>query len=108
MNLIKSDASASEKFKETGEVSGTMINFLFEKQLVQESVADTRYDELFLDVTNGNISFLKFDLNSKGKIHYYIESAKNRVKKAKLRSKQGVERRSSKGSLKLDKLGFQP
>lgn len=108
MNLIQSDPTAAAKYKETEEVSGTMINFIFEKLLVQQSEADSNYHELFVDVTEGNVMFLKFDLSNKGKITFLIENPRQSAKKAKLRSKQGVERRSSSGKLKLDKLGFQP
>jgi hypothetical protein len=37
-----------------------------------------------------------------------VSNPRKSAKKATLRSKQGVERRSSSGKLKLDKLGFQP
>lgn len=108
MKLIQSDATAAAKYEQTEEVSGTMINFIFEKLLVQQSESDSNYHELFVDVTEGNVMFLKFDLNNKGKITFLIENPRQSAKKAKLRSKQGVERRSSSGKLKLDKLGFQP
>jgi hypothetical protein len=108
MNLIQSDPTAAAKYEETEKVSGTMINFIFEKLLVQQSEADANYNELFIDVTEGNVQFLKFDLNSKGIISFLIDSPRQSKKRAKLRSKQGVERRSSSGKLKLDKLGFQP
>jgi hypothetical protein len=108
MNLIMADPTAAKKYEETKKVSGTMINFIFEKLLVQQSEADTNYHELFVDVTEGNVMFLKFDLSNKGKITFLIENPRQAAKKAKLRSKQGVERRSSSGKLKLDKLGFQP
>lgn len=108
INLIESDAAAAAKYKETKKVTGTMINFLFEKQLVKQSEADTSYHELFVDVTEGNVMLLKFDLSNKGKVSFLIENPRESKKKAKLRSKQGVERRSSSGRLKLDKLGFQP
>jgi hypothetical protein len=108
MNLIQSDPTAAKRYEETEKVTGTMINFIFEKLLVQQSEQDSKYHDLFVDVTDGNVMFLKFDLSNKGKITFLIESPKESKKKAKLRSKQGVERRSSSGRLKLDKLGFQP
>ena len=108
LSLIQADTTAANKYKETKKVTGTMINFIFEKLLVQQSENDTNYHELFVDVTEGNILFLKFDLSKKGKISFLIDDPRNSPKKAKLRSKQGVERRSSSGKLKLDKLGFQP
>lgn len=108
MDLVKGDPTAAAKYKETKQVSGTMINFLFEKLLVKQSEADPMYHELFVDVTDGNVLFLKFDLSSKGVVSFLIENPKQSKKRAKLRSKQGVERRSSSGKLKLDKLGFQP
>jgi hypothetical protein len=108
INLINNDPVAAAKYKETGKVSGTMLNFIFEKLLVKQSELDSMYHELFVDVTEGNVLFLKFDLNQKGKLAFLIENPRQSEKKAKLRSKQGVERRSSTGRLKLDKLGFQP
>lgn len=108
MNLIQADPVALAKYQQTKQVSGTMINFIFEKLLVKQSELDPKYHELFVDVTEGNVLFLKFDLNSKGKVTFLIENPRESEKKAKLRSKQGVERRSSSGKLKLDKLGFQP
>lgn len=108
MEMILADPTAAEKYKQTKQVSGTMINFLFEKLLIKQSESDSKYHDLFVDVTEGNVLFLKFDLSNKGKISYLIENPRTAEKKAKLRSKQGVERRSSSGKLKLDKLGFQP
>jgi hypothetical protein len=107
-DLISSDPTAKEKYNQTGKVTGTMINFLFEKQLIKQSELDTMFHELFVDVTEGNVLFLKFDLSSKGKVTFLIENPRESKKKAKLRSKQGIERRSSSGKLKLDKLCFQP
>lgn len=106
--LINNDPATKQKLKETGQVSGTMVNFLFEKILIQQSVQDTKYHDLFVDVTAGNVSFFKFTLDMSGKVYYEVSDPKKSSKKAKLRSKQGVERRSSSGRLKLDKLGFQP
>ena len=86
-----------------------MLNFLFEKVLVDESKKDSKYNELFVEATSGNVLFFKFDISNRGILQYKIEDPKTAAKKAILRSKQGVERRSSStGRLKLDKLGFQP
>ena len=107
--LIMSEETASKNFIEKGgKATGTAINFLFEKVLIAISESDPSYHELFVDVTEGNILFLKFDINNRGKIYFNIEDPRKAEKRAKLRSKQGVERRSSSGRLKLDKLGFQP
>lgn len=109
MTMINNDPSALENYKKNRGLTGTAINFMFEKILVNESKTDDKYNELFVDVTSGNVLFFKFDLDSKGKLSYGISDPKKSVKKAYLRSKQGVERRSqSTGRLKLDKLGFQP
>jgi hypothetical protein len=108
MKMIKSDASTYEHYKKKGYISGTMINFLFEKVLVEISKRDDSFNELFLDATNKNVHFFKFDLSSKGKLQFGVSDPSKGSKKAYLRSKQGVERRSSSGRLKLDKLGFQP
>jgi hypothetical protein len=108
IQLINSDPATKQRYTETKQVSGTMVNFLFEKILIQESARDEKYHELFVDVTAGNVSFFKFTLDAKGKVYYEVSDPRQSTKKAKLRSKQGVERRSSSGRLKLDKLGFQP
>lgn len=110
MQLIKDDAVAFNHYKEKGYAAGTMINFLFEKVLVEESKKDFKYNELFVEATSGNVLFFKFDISNKGIVQYKIEDPKTAAKKAILRSKQGVERRSSTSPyrLKLDKLGFQP
>ena len=108
MRMIKEDKATSDKLMESGFVSGTMVNFLFEKLLIAESKTNTKFNELFVDVTMGNIQFLKFDISSRGMLSYMIAAPGHAKKPAILRSKQGVERRSSSGSLKLDKLGFQP
>lgn len=108
LDMIAADPTAAAKYKQTKQVSGTMVNFLFEKILIKQSELDSKYHDLFVDVTEGNVLFLKFDLSNKGKVTYLIENPRLAEKKAKLRSKQGVERRSSSGKLKLDKLGFQP
>ncbi len=108
MDLVFADPTAAARYKQTKQVTGSMINFLFEKQLIKQSEKDSMYHELFVDVTEGNVLFLKFDLSKNGKVSFLIDNPRMAEKKAKLRSKQGVERRSSSGRLKLDKLGFQP
>lgn len=108
MNLVNRDAAAKENFKKNGFLNGTTVNFLFEKILVDISKKDSDYNELFLDATTKNVKFFKFDLNNKGVVVYEVSDPRKSAKKASLRSKQGVERRSSSGKLKLDKLGFQP
>ncbi len=109
MNLIKADPTTFQRYKATNVVSGTMVNFLFERLLVRESERDATYNDLFIDATEDNILFLKFDLSNKGVVSFLISNPRESKKKAKLRSKQGVERRSeSTGRLRLDKLGFQP
>jgi hypothetical protein len=109
MDLVKSDPVAFNHYKEKGYAAGTMLNFLFEKVLVDESKKDSKYNELFVEATSGNVLFFKFDISNRGILQYKIEDPKTAAKKAILRSKQGVERRSSStGRLKLDKLGFQP
>lgn len=108
MNMIRKDKVAYDHYNEKRVVSGTMINFIFEKILIDISKEDDSYNELFLDVTKNNVHFFKFDLNNSGKLIYGVSDPKKGTSKAILRSKQGVERRSSAGQLKLDKLGFQP
>jgi hypothetical protein len=109
MKMIQEDQITKEHYKKNAGAAGTMINFIFEKSLVEESKKDATYHELFVDVTAGNISFLKFNLSNNGVVEYELADPKKSAKKAILRSKQGVERRSSSsGRLKLDKLGFQP
>lgn len=108
MEMISSDEAAKQNLLKNGFVSGTVVNFLFEKILIDISKQDETFHELFLDVTTGNVKFLKFGLTNSGVFSVILEDPKKATKKAILRSKQGVERRSSSGSLKLDKLGFQP
>ena len=109
MAIIQKDKIAFDHYKANKGAAGTMLNFIFEKALVEESKKDTKYNDLFVEVTSGNVSFFKFDIDSKGKVYFEISDPKKATKKAALRSKQGVERRSSStGRLKLDKLGFQP
>ncbi len=102
MSLIRNNPDTLSRLLETGEVSGKMINFLFEKVLIQQSVDDPKYNELFLDITDGNIFLLKFDLNTKGIIDYGIFNPRKSSKRAVLRSKQGVHAIKN-----LGKLGFQ-
>ena len=108
MTLVNRDVSAKESYIKNKYLSGTVVNFLFEKILIDVSKTDSEYNELFLDATAGNVYFFKFDLNPKGVVSYQLNDPRKSTKKASLRSKQGVERRSSSGALKLDKLGFQP
>lgn len=108
MEMISSDEAAKQNLLKNGFVSGTVVNFLFEKILIDISKEDETFHELFLDVTTGNVKFLKFGLTNAGVFSVIVEDPKKATKKAILRSKQGVERRSSSGALKLDKLGFQP
>jgi hypothetical protein len=109
LKMIKQDKAAYDRYNETkGVVSGTMVNYLYEKLLIQQSKEDPKFNELFLDVTTGNVYFLKFDLSKTGVVAFEVSDSSKAKKLATLRSKQGVERRSSSGSLKLDKLGFQP
>lgn len=108
MSMINSDESTKQNLKENGFVSGTAVNFLFEKILINISKQDETFHQLFLDVTTGNVKFLKFGLTNTGVFSVVLDDPAKSTKKAVLRSKQGVERRSSSGSLKLDKLGFQP
>lgn len=108
MSMINSDEATKQNLLKNGFVSGTVVNFLFEKILIDISKQDETFHELFLDVTTGNVKFLKFGLTNTGVFSVVVDDPKKAAKKAVLRSKQGVERRSSKGSLKLDKLGFQP
>jgi hypothetical protein len=108
MSMVNKDTSAKENYAKNKYLGGTVVNFLFEKILIDISKTDSEYNELFLDATAGNVYFFKFDLNAKGVVSYQLNDPKKATKKAALRSKQGVERRSSSGALKLDKLGFQP
>lgn len=108
MSMINSDEATKQNLLKNGFVSGTVVNFLFEKILIDISKQDETFHELFLDVTTGNVKFLKFGLTNSGIFSVVVDDPKKAIKKAVLRSKQGVERRSSGGSLKLDKLGFQP
>lgn len=109
---LKSTFAAPNAKKAANVVTGSIVNTIFESALVQisksRSYAD-EYNELFLDVTNGKIYYVKFDISSQGKVEWKVEVPSINSKKAALRSKNYAERRSSSsGSLKLDKLGFQP
>ena len=108
LSLVNKEEAAKKNLNDMGYLQGTVVNFIFEKILVNISKNDPDYNQLFLDATNNNIIFFKFDINSKGVVSYKISDLQKESKKAILRSKQGVERRSSSGKLKLDKLGFQP
>jgi hypothetical protein len=87
-------------------LTGTAINFIFERILIEVSKRDKSFNELFFDAVNV-VRFFKFYLTENGKVLYKVEKIKLNGKPAQLRSKQGVERRSHHGFLKLDKLGFQ-
>lgn len=109
MDVISKNPDASANFKKHGAALASMINFLFEKELAAYSKSDNLYHELFVDVTSGNVMFMKFGIDRKGMMTVQISDPKSSTKRAYLRSKQGVERRSSStGRLKLDKMGFQP
>lgn len=107
MDLINNDSLASSQFETTQQVTGTMVNFIFEKILIDMSKNDPLYNELFVDATDGNILILKFDLDRKGNMYFDIEDPKNSDRSAIFRSKQGIERRDLTGKLKLDKLGLE-
>jgi hypothetical protein len=109
MDIIMSNPDAAANFKKHGAALASMINFLFEKELTKFSKTDNSYHELFVDVTSKSILFMKFGIDRKGIMTAVISDPRESQKKAYLRSKQGVERRSSStGRLKLDKMGFQP
>lgn len=107
--IINKNPDAAANFKKNGAALASMINFLFEKELAKYSKEDTTYHDLFVDVTSKSVLFMKFGLDKNGIMTAVISDPRQSTKKAYLRSKQGVERRSSKtGRLKLDKMGFQP
>lgn len=109
MRIIDKNPDATANFKKHGAALASMINFLFEKELMKYSKTDSSYHELFVDVTSKSVLFMKFGMDTKGVMTVEISNPKESEKKAYLRSKQGVERRSSStGKLKLDKMGFQP
>lgn len=109
MDIIMANPDAAGNFKKHGAALASMINFLFEKELAKYSKQDESYHELFVDVTSKSVLFMKFGLDRKGVMTAVISDPRQSPKKAFLRSKQGVERRSSStGRLKLDKMGFQP
>jgi len=109
MKIINENPDASANFKKHGAALASMINFLFEKELAKYSKSDSSYHELFVDATSKSVLFMKFGIDRKGVMTALISDPKESSKKAFLRSKQGVERRSSStGKLKLDKMGFQP
>jgi len=109
MKIIENDPNVVPYFQEKGHVSGTMINFLFERELARISSEDLQYNQLFLDATRNNVLFFKFGIDSRGIIKYGYDDPNTQKKPAVLRPKNGVDRRSkSSGRLKLDKLGFQP
>eukprot|EP00697_Spironema_sp_BW2_P003405 gnl/Spiro4/14549_TR7846_c0_g1_i1.p1 gnl/Spiro4/14549_TR7846_c0_g1~~gnl/Spiro4/14549_TR7846_c0_g1_i1.p1 ORF type:complete len:244 (-),score=41.36 gnl/Spiro4/14549_TR7846_c0_g1_i1:622-1353(-) len=106
MTLVQNDAKAADMYEETQQVTGTMINFIFEKFLIDISKNDSLYDEMYVDATNNNVLILKFDLDKKGNMYFNIEDPKENDRAASFRSKQGIERRDMTGKLKLDKLGL--
>jgi hypothetical protein len=106
MDLIKDDETANEMLENLEKVTGTMINFIFEKELIQISKEDPSYNQLYVEATEGNVMILKFDLDSKGNMYFDIEDPRASERPASLRSKQGIERRDMTGKLRLDKLGF--
>jgi len=109
MKIIMANPDAAGNFKKHGAALASMINFLFEKELSKYSKNDPLYHELFVDVTSKSVLFMKFGIDKKGTMTVMISDPRESPKKAFLRSKQGVERRSSStGKLKLDKMGFQP
>lgn len=105
IDLVQNDTSASALYSELEQITGTMVNFLFEKALIAQSLRDSDYNELYIDVTEGNIYFLKFDLDRKGTMYCSIEKPQN-SRQAGFRSKQGLSRRNSYGYLSLEKLGM--
>lgn len=106
MKLISEDSTASVLYETTEQVTGTMINFLFEKILVQKSQDDPLYNKLYVDANQGNIKILKFNFDLAGNISYNLEEPNESGGVAVLRSKQGIDRRDNNGKLKLDKLGL--
>jgi hypothetical protein len=106
MSLIDQDATAAAMYENTQVVTGTMINFIFEKILIDISKNDPQYNDMYVEATNGNIYILKFDLDTKGNMYFNIEDPATNDKMAVFRSKQGIERRDMTGKLKLDKLGL--
>lgn len=108
IRMVEKDPAAAANFKlRRFKLGGSVVNYLFEKILVDITKYDKSFNDLYLDSTNGNVYFFKFDINTNGNVEYLIYDPKTSGKTAMLRSKQGVERRSSSsGKLKLDKLGF--
>jgi hypothetical protein len=91
MQLIDDNDVARQKYEEKEEVTATMINFIFEKILIQQSVNDPLYNELFIDANNRNVHVLKFDFDSSGKVSYKLQAPKNTTS-AVFRSKNDVGR----------------
>lgn len=106
MELIQSDVTASNMYEETQQVTGTMINFIFEKILINQSKNDPEYNKLYVEATDGNVLFMRFDLDKRGNMYFAIEDPKQTSNQAAFRSKQGIERRDQYGKIKLDKLGL--
>lgn len=105
-SLIENEPKAAEMYEETEQVTGTMINFIFEKKLIEISKNDPDYNQFYIDATESNVQILKFDLDRQGNMYFRIEDPKNNDKMASFRSKQGIERRDMTGKIKLDKLGL--
>ena len=106
MELIGEDPTAANMYEEIQQVTGTMINFIFEKILIEHSKNDLNFNKLFEDATDGNILFLRFDIDRRGIIQFNIEKPKDNNNQVVFRSKQGIERRDQFGKIKLDKLGL--
>lgn len=108
IRMVEKDPAAAANLKlRKFKLGGSVVNYLFEKILVDISKHDKSFNDLYLDSTNGNVYFFKFDISTNGNVQYLIYNPMSGDKLAILRSKQGVERRSSSsGRLKLDKLGF--
>lgn len=106
IQLVQSDPKAADMYEETQQVTGTMVNFIFEKILIEQSKKDPEYNNLYVEATDGNVLFLRFDLDRRGNMYFAIEDQKQSSNQATFRSKQGIERRDQYGKIKLDKLGL--
>lgn len=106
MSLIENDAKAANMYEEIQQVTGTMINFIFEKILIEQSKNDPNYTKLYVEATDGNVLFMRFDLDKHGNMYFAIEDPKQSTNQAVFRSKQGIERRDQYGKVRLDKLGL--
>lgn len=106
LQLIEADATAAALYEETEQVTGTMINFIFEKILIEQSKNDPMFTEMYIEATQNNIMVMKFELDLSGRMYFSIEDPSQTNGTVALRSKQGIERRDMTGKLKLDKLGL--